>query len=314
VTDLLLIGAGFSRNWGGWLANEAFEYLLGCAEVAGAVRDKLWKAHLDGGGFEGALSDLQASDDAEARRALEAALYGMFAAMNGAFARSPAFTQELVDFLARFHAVFTLNQDLLLELRYLQQVPVERWGGSCRSPGVVPDPTDYALGSPHARVHRPTPAETFRVDPRTQPYFKLHGSSSWRAEDGSRLLIMGGGKASSIGRSPLLSWYHRMLGEYLSRPDVRLMVIGYSFGDLHINDAISAALRRGELRLFIVDPLGVNVLDKGNPRAAIPDPKSKTMLEAYAPYIIGASRRSLTTTFQDDEVERAKLMRFFERA
>jgi hypothetical protein len=25
----LLTGAGFSRNWGGWLANEAFEYLLG---------------------------------------------------------------------------------------------------------------------------------------------------------------------------------------------------------------------------------------------------------------------------------------------
>ena len=29
----LLTGAGFSRNWGGWLANEAFEYLLGVPEV-----------------------------------------------------------------------------------------------------------------------------------------------------------------------------------------------------------------------------------------------------------------------------------------
>ena len=29
---VLLTGAGFSRNWGGWLAIEAFEYLLGCPE------------------------------------------------------------------------------------------------------------------------------------------------------------------------------------------------------------------------------------------------------------------------------------------
>jgi hypothetical protein len=29
----LLTGAGFSRNWGGWLANEAFEYLLGAPEI-----------------------------------------------------------------------------------------------------------------------------------------------------------------------------------------------------------------------------------------------------------------------------------------
>jgi hypothetical protein len=33
VSYILLTGAGFSRNWGGWLANEAFEYLLGCSEI-----------------------------------------------------------------------------------------------------------------------------------------------------------------------------------------------------------------------------------------------------------------------------------------
>ncbi len=33
MSRYLLLGAGFSRNWGGWLAAEAFEYLLGCPEV-----------------------------------------------------------------------------------------------------------------------------------------------------------------------------------------------------------------------------------------------------------------------------------------
>jgi hypothetical protein len=30
MLHILLTGAGFSRNWGGFLATEAFEFLLGC--------------------------------------------------------------------------------------------------------------------------------------------------------------------------------------------------------------------------------------------------------------------------------------------
>ena len=54
----LLTGAGFSRNWGGWLANEAFEYLLGAPEIDDYLRSILWEAKLRGEGFEGALSML----------------------------------------------------------------------------------------------------------------------------------------------------------------------------------------------------------------------------------------------------------------
>jgi hypothetical protein len=32
MAHYLLTGAGFSYNWGGWLASEAFEYLLGAPE------------------------------------------------------------------------------------------------------------------------------------------------------------------------------------------------------------------------------------------------------------------------------------------
>ena len=35
----LLTGAGFTRNWGGWLANEAFEYLLGAPDVDEYLRN-----------------------------------------------------------------------------------------------------------------------------------------------------------------------------------------------------------------------------------------------------------------------------------
>jgi hypothetical protein len=57
----LLTGAGFSRNWGGWLANEAFEYLLGSPEIDDYLRSILWQTKLSGEGFEGALSAVQAA-------------------------------------------------------------------------------------------------------------------------------------------------------------------------------------------------------------------------------------------------------------
>jgi hypothetical protein len=34
MNPVVLLGAGFSRNWGGWLASEAFEYLLGSPQTA----------------------------------------------------------------------------------------------------------------------------------------------------------------------------------------------------------------------------------------------------------------------------------------
>jgi hypothetical protein len=56
----LLTGAGFSANWGGWVAAEAFEYLLGCPEILAddRLRDLLWEYQLKGG-FEDALAELQ---------------------------------------------------------------------------------------------------------------------------------------------------------------------------------------------------------------------------------------------------------------
>jgi hypothetical protein len=41
----LLTGAGFSANWGGWVASEAFENLLGTPEIMADpnLRDLLWR-------------------------------------------------------------------------------------------------------------------------------------------------------------------------------------------------------------------------------------------------------------------------------
>src|SRR5262252_3224843 len=145
MTRILLTGAGFSRNWGGWLAAEAFEYLLGCPEIDEGLRNLLWKHKLRGG-FEDALAELQveasqrrdATSEPRLRRMQDAVLR-MFSDMDKAFAMITNFEFQndrrylVRNLLVQFDALFTLNQDLLLERHYLNgKVALsssDRWTG-----------------------------------------------------------------------------------------------------------------------------------------------------------------------------------------
>ena len=320
--NLLLTGAGFSRNWGGWLASEAFEYLLGAPEVDDELRRILLADKFKGRGFEDTLADLQTAFKSfrEPRvgaqvDALTAALVGMFNLMDQAFASVRFEPQNdraflISEFLARFDALFTLNQDLLLERHYLNGNVLlsasRKWNGWQR-PGLKPlHPTSQAFDPQAAVMAMQAPDDTnFMVGGGLQPYFKLHGSSNFLRDPGGRIIVMGGNKAAGINDEPLLRWYHQQFEDYLGRAE-KLMVIGYSFTDAHINMAIQAAAARG-LRIFIVDPEGIDVLDK-NKHMAIKVPHE--LVEHIAPYVVGASRRPMTSTFGGDHVEFAKLDRF----
>ena len=88
------------------------------------------------------------------------------------------------------------------------------------------------------------------------------------------------------------------------------MIMGYSFSDEHINDAIFTAAKDSGLKLFIVDPSGVNIIDKRDGTAAIPIPKEEFQ-EILERCIVGVSTRSISSTFNNDIVENGRLARFF---
>jgi hypothetical protein len=134
---ILLTGAGFSKNWGGWLADEAFEYLLGCPQLDEGIREVLWRYKRLGGGFEAALDELQTQTPQnfslpllDQVTKLEEAIRGMFADMDKAFAALGWLNFNIslranvtpdgpvTEFLDKFDAIFTLNQDSLIELQY----------------------------------------------------------------------------------------------------------------------------------------------------------------------------------------------------
>ena len=107
---------------------------------------------------------------------------------------------------------------------------------------------------------------------------------------------MGGHKPAAIQQHPLLRWYHELFQAYLLEPDSRLMVIGYGFGDPHINQMIERAVDKNPtMLLFTVDPRGRSILLA---RLSQIDPA-------------GTSWLLLKDTFGGNEAERLKLMSFF---
>ena len=243
---------------------------------------------------------------------LTQAVIGMFNAMQAAFNKLDYRGSELrlQRFLSQFDAIFTLNQDTLLETLYAGPVRwSERWPGSylpyMKFAEEPAQSYNFMLREPMMQDAEFTTYEN------CQPIYKLHGSYNWFAEPhGERLLVMGGNKTVSIGTFPVLARYQDEFQAMLSQTDTHLMVIGYSFGDPHINSAIQTAAAKG-LRIFIIDILGVDVIDKRNTRAQIPEPVTGLM-QALMPCIIGASRRPLNEIINGDPVEKEKVMRFFD--
>jgi hypothetical protein len=321
MSHYLLTGAGFSRNWGGWLANEVFEYLLGAAEVDDKLRSILWDAKLRGEGFEDALAVVQAAymdeKGPEAKKTLDRltqAVIGMFVSMQDGFDSitkpNPRSDMSLQEFLAKFDVIFTLNQDTLLETIYAGKVRwSERWYGSFLPFMKFVKEPDEAY--PYMLRELLTEDLNLTPDPDYQPIYKLHGSYNWLADPKEeRLIIIGGNKRASIEKFPVLARYHLEFQHKLMESWAFIMIIGYSFGDPHINSVIMKAVNHG-LKLFIVDLSGADVIDKRNNRGQIAEPVSD-MMQTLIPGIIGASRRPLFEIMSRGTVENGKILRFFE--
>lgn len=320
-----LLGAGFSRNWGGWLAAEAFEYLIGLPSLQKLpeIIRLLWR-HREHRGFEAALEALQneyaRSKTAENKHQLvelEKAIIEMFADMDsGYFRQGLKINDHTKNFLAMFDAIFTLNQDVLLERHYMIG-SFPPGGGPRQWRGAYLPGVDYPFAKAEYELAR-WQRERWRIPPQTptslregdQPIVKLHGSSLWRRDgrDGA-LLVLGGHKSGTIADDPLLKWYGELFEQALLEPAARLMTIGYGFRDNHINDAIKLGLANG-LKVFNISPQGTDAwveIPNGGPTTV--GGKGKNYLEDA---LIGASRLPLPEGTAEGSAEYRKLMRFFD--
>jgi len=265
----ILTGAGWTHNWGGRLGAELWQDLIGHRAIQDNARlRELLLAELS---FEAALGLVQAEPFTPAdRQTFEGALLDAFIAMDREVARpdhDPWINiYKVQELLFRFCGrrgqgitagyMFTLNQDLWPE-RYLYNEHVAgAFGPSLpalrRRPNQRLFTTDIG---PYSGEFIMEPI----ADPATHGLLghfnviKLHGSFNWRTADARSALVVGTEKSGQIAASPLLTWYFDIFRKVLSAGSVRLLVVGYGFGDEHVNAAFADAIDHHDLKLFIWD-------------------------------------------------------------
>src|SRR6202012_1566682 len=98
-------------------------------------------------------------------------------------------------------------------------------------PGMVtagPTAVSFGGNQEYTPLRYPIANAQCSISTQTQPYFKLHGSTNYsEAPTGERIIIMGGNKAASIPRIPILQWYMDQFTQRLNAGGAKLLVIGY---------------------------------------------------------------------------------------
>ncbi len=273
----LLTGAGWSRHWGGQLATEIWQAVMGHQAVRS--NERLRALLLDEPSFELALGKTHASPfTTHDRRDFERALLDAFISMDREIGRpdhDPWINiYKVQELLFRFWGLrnqgintgylFTLNQDLFFErnlynehvygapapsLPGLQARPNQRWFTT----NIGPYSNDFIM-QPIADAEQSRLRGQMNV-------VKLHGSFNWRTGNGLSVMVVGTAKTAQIASLPLLAWYADVFEQVLAVGDVRLMIAGYGFGDEHVNAIIAEAIENHGLKVFIWDT-GPNLMDR----------------------------------------------------
>jgi hypothetical protein len=269
---VLLIGAGFTANFGGFLASEMWSRLFNHREVQRYPSlVHMLKQDFD---FEAVYHQVMygTASTPQEQHAFHTAVLDAYAQLDEAVrycwapgGSCPISRHGVGNLLEDFAStgnergyVFTLNQDLFVERWHLGTNKLLRTPGMdirhrspCNDDRDIPTstvPRIDDLEAQHDQYEEERAAHLLY-------YVKLHGSMNWRTSDGREVLVIGGDQPGQIGREPLLDWYFEIFQQVLSTPHRRLLVIGYGFGDEHVNEVIARAITQHGLCLFVICPM-----------------------------------------------------------
>jgi len=274
ATNVLLTGAGFTHNFGAPLAEGMWSLIFNHSSITSNKRlQSLLRDNFD---FEDAFHKVMSGNYSEEERSLiNTVILEAYESIDKVVrewtfrsgAPYPVNIYKAQALIASFAGenrecgfFFTLNQDLFIERQYYNGPPPNLPG--------IRRPRDVTWFLPHFRqpvdktsyCTLPGPDEVDQIaESGLQAskfcYVKLHGSHGWQSHDGSPKLVIGGGKEELISREPLLRWYFSLFEAVLNQPRRKLLVIGYGFRDLHVNQIIANAVKKHGLRLLILNPV-----------------------------------------------------------
>ena len=270
--NILLTGAGFTHNFGGFLAERMWTEIFNHPDIQRSqlIREMMlsdfnYESIYDKVLYESSGLRLSEQDRDAIKTAVHAAYEKLDtsiidfqkAHMNKVIALRGLMRLFVGDNNAA-GLFFTLNQDIFIERFY------DGYNKPLRLPGLSVQET--SLNSLRSRWPQKLQDEdiiTLEKSVDTMPikgslstsefnYIKLHGSFNWRSSTGSEAMVIGMDKESSINREPLLKSYLEIFREALSYPNRRLIIIGYSFRDKHINEVIKDAINNFRLKVIVV--------------------------------------------------------------
>lgn len=289
---VLLLGAGFTANFGAPIANQIWKDLFNNEFIQKSPKLKaILKKYRMTNDFESfyeqVISDQVQSVEKEIVINAISNIYKQIDKTTQlTFENSNISLQDLILFLKKFSKndngsgfVFTLNQDLFLEWLFNQYKSSEKnlllEGREIKYFGPIDTPRfawhwyQYPLKRSFINhVILPTSKEldtwaknNFIVDNNQSfPFYvKLHGSFGWYKEEKNYTPIIGSNKLKKTNQEPLLKFYKSKFKEILDEK-VAIWVIGYSFSDKHINSMLINSMIKHKSSLFIIDVKPLNKL------------------------------------------------------
>lgn len=280
--NLLLLGAGFTANFGGFLAKEMWAKIFSNPDLdqLPEVR-QLFKDEKNKFDFENIFSIVMGGSkfSAEEKNEFEKIIVKTYIAMQQVIKQGEEQISDLYgvnrekfkEFLDLFlfdnnlaGACFTLNQDLFFEQKFkfqpfisktkwFSQLRLQQCGGYkatyiSTDPHVLPNQNElnYFIGN---RFNN----ELNNIKHQHKIlYMKLHGSLGWVSSEGRNRMIIGKNKKEDIEKEPLLNLYFQEFKKALNQDSVKLLVIGYSFIDEHVNECLVDAINNNKLKLYII--------------------------------------------------------------
>lgn len=134
---------------------------------------------------------------------------------------------------------FTLNQDIYMER-----------SKGYRSPGAYFKDVDSPVTLP-SKVD----LEEIKSTLCNPSYIKLHGSYNWISSNGGNQMVIGKNKVNDIEQEPLLKWYFEIFQNLINEGNKKLLIIGYGFADEHINEILLDGIKNHGLSLYIIDTI-----------------------------------------------------------
>jgi len=271
--NLLLTGAGFTHNFGAPLARGLWNRVFNARAVRAypalvEILDRM-KPDFETAYYEVLEGDFPTEVQAALRSAVEAVFSKidedlLFPSQRSDIPSIQGVTSLIREFRPRSSDergyFFTLNQDVFVERHIMENAELHPLGIGGRRGGGF---SGQYLGqrSLTAEELRVLPDESSLTAVRKNPhqhsrfaYVKLHGSQDWRDSSGRGAMVLGRAKEHRIAAEPLLRWYFDLFRGVLTDSPHRLVVIGYSFRDEHINEVIAEAVNRPGLDLIVISP------------------------------------------------------------